>query len=243
MKKTRKEELRELKAEKSRNLRWRKPMLEDLGYYSIRQGLEEISEACYDVEWLFDNDNEDFIYEALEEAYEDYDEFKDAFLMIRLDAEELQERFEEMCRDQYPYDNDIEEYYNDFTVALIGNRYNLLGFDEFQQDYYSLFEYEKGIAVAEAGKRVMRCTKADMLARIGQCMGIAFSYYDLRQRYDYLKNTFDMLRGENVSVIQVIRKIEEAYEKVNSEEFDKYSKETKEFDKLVSQLPEKVWIS
>ena len=77
--KTRKEKLRDLKAEKSRNLRWRKPMLEDLGYYSIRQGLEEISEACYDIEWLFDNDNEDFIYEALEEAYEDYDEFKDAF--------------------------------------------------------------------------------------------------------------------------------------------------------------------
>ena len=241
--KTRKEKLRDLKAEKSRNLRWRKPMLEDLGYYSIQQGLEEISEACYDIEWLFDNDNEDFIYEALEDAYEDCDEFKDAFLMIRLDVEELQERFEEICRDQYPYDNDIEDYYNDFTVALIGNRYNLLGFDEFQRDYYSLFEYEKGRAIAEAGKRVMRCTKADMLARIGQCMGIAFSYYDLRQRYDYLKATFDLLRGENTSVIQVIRQIEEAYEKANSKEFYKYSKETKDFERLVKQLPDKVWIS
>lgn len=239
--KTRKEKLRDLKAEKSRNLRWRKPMLEDLGYYSIRQGLEEISEACYDIEWLFDNDNEDFIYEALEEAYEDYDEFKDAFLMIRLDAEELQERFEEMCRDQYPYDND-EEYYNDFTVALIGNRYNLLGYDEFQQDYYHLFEYEKGVAVTEASKRVMRCTKADMLSRIGQCMGIALSYYDLRQRYDYLKNTFDLLRGENTSVIQLIREIDEKYEKANNVKFDKYDKETKDFERLVKQLPDKVWL-
>ena len=240
--KTRKEKLRELKAEKSRNLRWRKPMLEDLGYYSIRQGLEEISEACYDVEWLFDNDNEDFIYEALEEAYEDYDEFKDAFRMIRLDADELQERFEEMCRDQYPYDNDIEEYYNDFTVALIGNRYNLLGYDEFQQDYYHLFEYEKGVAVTEASKRVMRCTKADMLSRIGQCMGIALSYYDLRQRYDYLKNTFDLLRDENVSVIQVIRQIEEAYKKADKVEFHEYDKETKDFESLIKQLPDKMWV-
>lgn len=239
--KTRKEKLRDLKAEKSRNLRWRKPMLEDLGYYSIRQGLEEISEACYDIEWLFDNDNEDFIYEALEEAYEDYDEFKDAFRMIRLDADELQERFEEMCRDQYPYDND-EEYYNDFTVALIGNRYNLLGYDEFQQDYYHLFEYEKGVAVTEASKRVMRCTKADMLSRIGQCMGIALSYYDLRQRYDYLKNTFDLLRGENTSVIQLIREIDEKYEKANNVKFDKYDKETKDFERLVKQLPDKVWL-
>ena len=243
MKKTRKEELRELKAEKSRKLRWRKPMLEDLGYYSIRQGLEEISEACYDVEWLFDNDNEDFIYEALEDAYEDYDEFKDAFLMIRLDADELQERFEEMCHNQYPYEGDMEDYYNDFTVALIGDRYNLLGYDEFQQDYYHLFEYEKGVAVTEAGKRVMRCTKADMLSRIGQCIGIAFSYYDLRQRYDYLKNTFDMLRGENVSAIQVIRGIEKAYEEAEAVGFIRWKDETKALNELLKQLPDKMWIS
>ena len=89
----------------------------------------------------------------------------------------------------------------------------------------------------------MRCTKADMLSRIGQCMGIALSYYDLRQRYDYLKNTFDLLRSENTSVIQVIRQIEEAYEKADKVEFYEYDKETKDFDKLVSQLPEKVWIS
>ncbi len=241
--KTRKEKLRELKVEKSRNLRWRKPMLTDLGYSSIRQGLEEISEACYDIEWLFDNDNEDFIYEALEEAYEDYDEFKDAFMMIRLDADELQERFEEMCHNQYPYEGDMEDYYNDFTVALIGNRYNLLGYDEFQQDYYHLVEYEKGVAVTEASKRVMRCTKADMLSRIGQCMGIALSYYDLRQRYDYLKNTFDMLRGENVSAIQVIRGIEKAYEEAEAVEFICWKDETKAFNELLKQLPDKMWIS
>ena len=240
--KTRKEKLRELKAEKSRNLRWRKPMLTDLGYYSIRQGLEEISEACYDIEWLFDNDNEDFIYEALEDAYEDYDEFKDAFLMIRLDADELQERFEEMRRNQYPYEGDMEDYYDDFTVALIGNRYNLLGFDGYEQNYYSLSRYDAELAVTEAGKRVMRCTKADMLSRIGQCMGIALSYYDLRQRYDYLKNTFDLLRGENTSVIQLIREIDEKYEKANNVKFDKYDKETKDFERLVKQLPDKVWL-
>ena len=240
--KTRKEKLRDLKAEKSRNLRWRKPMLEDLGYYSIRQGLEEISEACYDIEWLFDNDNEDFIYEALEDAYEDYDEFKDAFLMIRLDADELQERFEEMHRSQYPYEGDMEDYYDDFTVALIGNRYNLLGFDGYEQNYYSLSRYDAELAVTEAGKRVMRCTKSEMLSRIGQCMGIAFAYYDLRQRYDYLKNTFDMLRGENVSVIPVIRQIEEAYEKADKVEFYEYDEETKDFERLVKQLPDKVWL-
>lgn len=241
--KTRKEKLRELKAEKSRNLRLRKPMLEDLGYSSIRQGLEEISEACYDIEWLFDNDNEDFIYEALEDAYEDYDEFREAFQVIHSNVGELQNCFKDVCSEAKFFDIDFEQIFNDCTVALIGNMFKCEGFYGYEQDYYSLSRYDAELAVTEAGKRVMRMTKSEMLSRIGQCMGIALSYYDLRQRYDYLKNTFDMLRGENVSVIQVIRKIEEAYEKANSEEFDKYSKETKEFDKLVSQLPEKVWIS
>lgn len=240
--KTRKEKLRDLKAEKSRNLRWRKPMLEDLGYSSIRQGLDEILEACYDIEWLFDNDNEDFIYEALEDAYEDYDEFREAFQVIHANVGELQNCFKDVCSEAKSFDIDFEQIFNDCTVALIGNMFKCDGFDGYEQDYYSLSRYDAELAVTEAGKRVMKMTKSEMLSRIGQCMGIALSYYDLRQRYDYLKNTFDMLRGENTSVIQVIRQIEEAYEKTDKVEFSEYDEETKDFERLVKQLPDKVWL-
>ena len=49
------------------------------------------------------------------------------------------------------------------------------------------------MAQTEAGKRLMRRTKADMIATIGQCLGILLAFFDLRQQYDYLKATFDIL--------------------------------------------------
>ena len=236
-----KEEQRDLRAEKAQEMRYKKSALQEMSYYAIRRGLEEITEACYDVDWLFDSGNEDAIYEVLEETYEDFDEFRNAFLTVRLDAERLWDETEEILR--YYDEDDFEQYFNDCTVALIGNRYQLMGYDTVETDYFNLSQYDSELAVSEAGKRLMKFKKADIISRIGQCMGILLAYYDLRQQYDCLKTTLDLLRGENVSVIHLVRNIEEAYEKANSEKFDEYSKETKEFDKLVSQLPEKVWIS
>lgn len=238
--KTRKEKLRELKAEKAKNLRYKKSALQEMSYYAIQQGLEEITEACYDVDWLFDSSNEDAIYEVLEETYEDFDEFRNAFLTVRLDAERLWDETEEILR--YYAEDDFEQYFNDCTVALIGNRYQLMGYDTVETDYFNLSQYDSKLAISEAGKRLMKFKKADIISGIGQCMGILLAYYDLRQQYDCLKTTLDLLRGENVSVIHLVRNIEEAYEKAADVKFFKYDKVTVIFDELVKQLPDKVWL-
>ena len=52
-----------------------------------------------------------------------------------------------------------------------------------------------------------------------------------------------MLRGENVSAIQVIRGIEKAYEEAEAVEFICWKDETKAFNELLKQLPDKMWIS
>ena len=46
----------------------------------------------------------------------------------------------------------------------------------------------------------------------------------------------DILRGENMSVLDTIRKIEEAYEN------DQHGKASSGFDKLLEALPDRVWI-
>ena len=42
----------------------------------------------------------------------------------------------------------------------------------------------------------MRLTKPEMIATIGQCVGVLLAFYDLRHQYDYLKAAMDVLRDK-----------------------------------------------
>ena len=128
-------------------------------------------------------------------------------------------------------------------MALIGSRYKILGYDSAEEDYFALTSYEQGLARTEAGKRLMRRTKADMISTIGQCMGILLAFLDLRQQYDYLRATFDILRDENMSLLQTIQEIDAAYDAVASEEWwDRSSEAAQRFDALLNDLPDRVWL-
>lgn len=138
------------------------------------------------------------------------------------------------------YDHDeLSEYFDDCTVALIGNRYKSIGYDDYEEDYYQLTNYEEELAQSEAGKRVCRWTKKDMLTNIGQCMGVLLAFYDLRQQYDYLKTELDILRGENAAVLQTIKEIEKAYDR-QSDLME--WQDDPEFEKLLRLLPDRIWI-
>ncbi len=220
--------MNQTKEEKARNLRYKRPALASMGWETMMYELENISEGCYDVHWYLDTD-EDNLIAAFDGDEDEAYEFKIAFADLETKCEMLLSAINE----QY----DLGEYFDDCTVALIGNRYETVGFDGYQEDYYSLSNYEQGLASTEAGKRVCRWTKADMLSKIGQCMGILLAYYDIRQSYDYLKATMDILRGENLSLIKVIKEIEAAYERQTDDWED-----DKEFKGLCDILPDRVWI-
>ena len=179
-----------LKAERTRNMRYKRPALASIGVEDLIRELEEIQEACTDIHWFTDQDDETLL-NALDGDEEDAYEFRIAFADLEAKANHLSDLFYELEN----HDDPAWQVYNDCTVALIGNRYQVAGFDMDEEDYFSLTSYEQNLACTEAGKRVMRMTKPAMLSTIGQCVCILVSFLDLRQSYDYLKATFDIFAG------------------------------------------------
>lgn len=216
-------------AERSKALRYKRPALASMGYQALTSELYEIQEACSDVAYYFPQ-GDDTLLDALDGDEEDAFEFQMAFSELSAKVDRLVDVM---------YEIGDQQQYDDCTVALIGNRYTLVGFDGYEEDYFQLAGYESQLAESEAGKRMMRHTKAEMLSIIGQSVGTLIAFLDIRQQYDYLKATIDILRGENQSMLQAIKRIEELYDRA---QMDDWERDSREFDALVAVLPEKMWI-
>lgn len=220
-----------IKSERTRNLRYKKPALASLGYQNITDELYVIQDECEEIKWMVEDDDSGILQSAFDDNEDEEYEFRMAFLDLQCKAEQLFNEINEAER------YGLSEYFDDCTVSLLGNRYNLVGYDSYEEDYFSLVSSESSWAVSETNKRVMRMTKQEIIEKVGQCVGITLAFIDLRQQYDYLKATFDILRDENTSLLQTIKDIEKAYDDFQ----DSYQKE-KEFDLLVKNLPEKMWV-
>ena len=219
------------KAERSRQLRYKKAALAELGYEQIRDRLYGISDECDNIRWIMDGDI-DTLTNALDGDEEEAYEFRMMFSELSAECEQLWSAINE-------YE---EQHFDDCSVALIGNRFDAFGYDGYQEDYYSLTSYESELAATESGKRIMRLTKPEMLMEIGRTLGIILSFQNVQYKYEYLKATMDILNGENTSYLQMIKDIESAYEKANEEGFLEWERSVREFDRLISDLPDKTWI-
>ena len=227
------------KAYRARNLRYKRAALASMGFDHILDELNEMRDSMDAIHWWSDQDEETLL-NALDGDEDDAWEFKMAFSDLEAKADRLFENIFDLAR----YEKDFGQTFDDCTVALIGNRYQVIGFDTYEEDYYGLTNYESGLAQTESGKRLMRKTKAEIIATVGQCLGILISFLSLRQQYDYLKATFDILRDQNTSMLQQIKEIEKAYlEMVTVDAFGDHNREAaKRFDQLVAALPSRSWI-
>ena len=218
------------RAEKTRALRYKRPALASIGYEIMTGELWEIQEACSDVAYYFP-EGSDTLLDALDGDEEEAFEFQMAFSDLYAKVERLLYTLGEY---------DAAQDYDDCTVALIGNRYNLIGFDSAEEDYFALTGYDSELAESEAGKRLMRHTKSEMISLIGQSVGILMAFLDIRQQYDYLKATIDILRGENQAMLQAVRQIETLYDKAQEE--NSWERDASAFDAMAAILPERIWI-
>lgn len=228
-----------IKSNRTKNLRYKRPALVSMGYDSLRTELWDIQEACNDVRWFVEQGDETLL-NALDGDDEAEWEFRMAFSDLEAKADELERMLNQHC----DWDGEgFSKMYNDCTVALIGNRYQLIGYDFEEEDYFALMSYDQNLAQTEAGKRLMRKTKAEMISTIGQCFGVLLAFLDLRQQYDYLKAVFDILRDENTSLLKQIKEIEAAYKAADTVGWYCWYPEVERFDRLLDCLPERFWVA
>lgn len=231
----------ETKRARARALRYKRPALASLGYETIYSELDRIRETCEEVQWYIDEDD-DQLLNALDGDDEAVWEFKTAFADLTAKTEEILEAVDRVERDCFSTSEEFARLFDDCTVALIGNRYEVVGYDSMEEDYFHLIGYEQALARTEAGKRLMRKTKADMLSTIGMCVGITLAFLDLRQQYDYLKATMEILRDENSAVTGQLQAVEDAYCKAEAVDFAAGFAETRTFERLLDALPAEAWV-
>ena len=225
----------EIRRQKAANLRYKKPMLEDIGYMQIMDTLYDIASCAEEISYM----EEDEILAALDDDEEQLYEFKMSFSDVAYEAEQLQGILDEICR----YSDDYEQTFNDLTVSLLGKQnMKAVGYDDYEEDYFRLTMYETGLAAEESGKRIMRKTKSEMLTDIGQAMSVVIGFLNIKYKYDYLKSTIDILLDRNNGIIKTIKDIEETYNKAEEDDFREFSDSTKKLEKLCSKLPERMWI-
>ena len=66
------------------------------------------------------------------------------------------------------------------------------------------------------------------------------NYINIRNRYDGLKSYIDILNGVNTGFLSEVKRIEELYEKVAEGHASR--DDIEEFNSLIGNMPDEVWI-
>ena len=209
-------------------LRYKRAALATMGYDTILAELEEISEACDDLRWAEENCTEPVL---------DGDE--DEGCGYRMDFSELSADCERLLEQLY----DAADMFDDCTVALIGNRFQCVGYDGYEADYFSLCSWESERAQTESAKRLLRMTKQEMLSTIGRSVGVMMAFYDLRQRYDYLRAALNVVLDHNLDTLHTVRGIEEAYNAWCDDGCREWSDKSRALDRACNALDDIYWIA
>lgn len=88
-------------------------------------------------------------------------------------------------------------------------------------------------------------TKDELIDASRQCFIVYQAYIGLRNRYDSLKASIDILRDQNTGVLQTVKEIEKLYDAAQEKQgnYAEYSKEWEEFDRYADALPQEAWIA
>lgn len=226
----------ETKREKARNLRYKKPIAKGVNLDEIRNSLWDISEACADVQYYIDGDDE-MLINALDGDEDDAYEFKMMFATLSAECEQM----------LYDLNNEYVPENFDLFFAAASKDGEMLGYDTYEGDYYGLGSFESRWANEEATKKIKTLTKDQLIEAIQYCFGIYQAYIGLTYRYDCIKSAMDILRSENTSYLKTIRQLEELYEKADKEtegfKYDYFQSNTiKNFDRLLENMPQEAWI-
>lgn len=228
----------EMKIQKAKQLRYKKPIVKNLNLDTITENLWDIQAECEDIRWYTDSeDGTDSLINALAGDEDEAYEFKMAFGDLCAECDKMRSDLEEEW---------VPECFDIFFVAAgAGNLYGgLLGYDSWEQDYFGL-SCSDSFAEDETKKKLKQMSKDEIIAAARQCLKVYHAYIGLRNRYDSLKAAIDILRDQNTGVLQAIKEIEKLYEEASKKHgiYAEFSKEWREFERYTDTLPQEVWIA
>ncbi len=220
----------EAKRAKAMELRYKRAVADGFNFNQIIDEVTTISEECSDIRYL----DEETVLNALDDNEEEFFEFKITFSDLSVECERLLYQLRSMY---------VEDYFDTFFVGIMcgGNEpYNIVGFDSYEEDYFTLCSFDNDLAKTEAFKRLMRIRKDELISAMGQCFGVAVSYMNVMMKYERLKAAFDILQDTNTGLLEIIREIDKLYTRADADEWE--GKTAIEFDRLTKALPDKLWI-
>lgn len=224
----------EIREQKARKLRYKKPIVKNLNLDRIQEDLWEIQEACEEVRWYMDSeDGSDSLINALAGDEDEAYEFRMAFANLCAECERMQEDLQEEW---------VPECFDIFFVAAGAGDYfgGILGWDSYEGDYFGIDSMDS-FSEDEAKKKLKKMTKDELIAATRQCFKIYQAYIGLQNRYDSLKAAIDILRDQNTGFLQVVREIERLYEEA-ADSWSEYSKAAIEWKRYTDALPPEAWV-
>ena len=223
----------EIKRRKAKQMRYKKAIVKGMNFEYIRDRLWEIQEECENVHWYVDSDDDSLI-NALDGDEDEASEFRMAFADLCAECERMIEDIGEWC------DQEFQSLFDNFFVAIhAGDDSGYLGWDSYEGDYFGIDYVD--FATKEAGKRLLRMKKEDILQSAGMAFQIAMSFIGLQNRYDNLKAAMDILKDQNTGYLQTIKEIERLYDQIEFSPIWGVSNTT-EFDRYADNLPQEAWI-
>lgn len=156
-----------------------------------------------------------------------YNDYKDQFDELSVGAYSMWEQLS---------DNDLSENWNDMTVALLGDLYNVYGFDVYELDYYKLSnDFEESLAAKEAEKRLMRLTKKELIRNFRRVLMTLVMFFDLKAAHDCLTSIVEELDEKGAL-------LEQKNERINRLYTDLTGKSGEAFDAEIENLPPRMWV-
>ena len=193
---------------------WKKSMLQRLDYTSITDFLYEISE-----------NGDCFGYDGGDKGY--YQEYKEQFDELSAGAFALLDALEEY---------DVAENWDDMTVALLGYRETVLGYDAVETDYFAMANpYFEDLAVEEAKTRLMRLTKSELIRIFRSVMSVLVMFFDIKAAHDCLTSIVQELNERSAIFARKDEEINRLYENLTG-------RNAEQFDAIVSRLPQRMWV-
>lgn len=231
---------KEQRIRQAKDRRYKKPILSHLNLESIRNDLYDMSDATGDVRYFCETEDDSFLESLIGDEEEAF-ELKTMISQLNDDVEQMLTDLEEEW---------VPEYFDLFFVRVAGAKSRvasqfggLAGFDDYQGDYYGLSTaWEMEWAVEEAEKKLQKLTKKEMAQAATQCFLIAANYIALKNRYDALNDSLEIVRGRNTGILATVKEIDRAYEAAEKACFSMFDEATTSFERAVQGLPDEAWV-